>query len=204
MAALRNRGRMVLAVLAILLAASMWRQTSVETDRIRLTKAYDEAAALVEELQAERKGLSSALRGSRRATKGQEMDLDGLQRELESVEVRLDEAMAEINRLRRAHEQMQKRNASLSAELDSVIDERSHLQAKLSSIKELKLAIKAVRRKIWSNRWARWRARRDQQREIDAQELAAGNHGLVVQQGYSTLGENPRLHVHVMEPEFPQ
>ena len=80
--------------------------------------------------------------------------------------------------------------------------EKQRLEAKLSSIKELKLAIHDLRYKMWNDRWAAWRAQVQNQRAEDEEALARGNRGYLLRDGVSTLArENLRLRVHVLEPQ---
>ena len=95
---------------------------------------------------------------------------------------------------------MHGQNTQLTAQLAAAKAEKAALEAKLSSIKELKLAIRDVRRKLWNERWADYRALAQARREQDQEQLASGNRGFVVKQGRSTLGSSPRLQVHVLEP----
>ena len=89
----------------------------------------------------------------------------------------------------------------MTQRLTAAEQEKQQLEAKLSSLKDLKLAIKDVKQKVWSERWAAWRARAQAQQVADEERLAAGNHGFVVREGASTLVAPSRLQVRVLEPE---
>jgi len=199
-----QRNQIVLIVLAVVVAASLWRTLSLESQKRRLTTAYGEVQQTLDQLQAERAQLSQELSSAKETVEGQSEELSTLQNELVQVKGQLDRNIAELTSLQQDHEQLRQRDASLSAQLSSVLTEKAQLEAKLSSIKELRLAIREVRHKIWNERWAEWRARAQAQREEDVRELAAGNRGFLVRDGLPTLGSIRTLHVNVLEPQSAQ
>ena len=199
-----ERNRIVLIIVAVIVIASLWRTLSLEGQKRRLATAYGEAQQTLDQLQAERAQLSAELSSAKETVEGQSEELSNLQNELMQVKDQLDRNIAELTSLQQDHEQLRQRDASLSAQLGSVLTEKAQLEAKLSSIKDLRLAIREVRRKIWSERWAEWRARAQAQREEDVRELAAGNRGFLVRDGLPTLGSLRPLHVNVLEPQSTQ
>ncbi|MBI4003399.1 MAG: hypothetical protein HY353_00075 [Candidatus Omnitrophica bacterium] len=199
-----QRNQIVLIVLAVVVAASLWRTLSLESQKRRITTAYSEAQQTLDQLQAERAQLSQELSSAKETIEGQSEDLTGLQSELQQVKTQLDQSLTELAALQQEHEQLRQRDASLSAQLGSVTTEKAQLEAKLSSINELRLAIREVRRKIWNERWVEWRARAQAQKEEDLRELAAGNRGFLVRDGLPTLGSIRPLHVNVLEPQSTQ
>ena len=199
-----QRSHVVLGGLAVVVAVSLWRTVSLESQKRRMTTAYDETQQALAQLQAERAQLSAELDSAKQTIEGQSEDFSGLQNELQQVKDQLDQHIAELTSLQQSHEQLRQRDASLSAQLSSVMAEKAQFEAKLSSIQELRLAIREVQRKIWSERWAAWRARAQTQREEDVRELAAGNRGYLVRDGLPTLGSIRPLHVNVLEPQSTQ
>ena len=202
MASQRQR-RIVLVVLVALLGASLWRTTAAERERRRVAKTYEEAQQLIEQLTADRDHLNTELVDARRTVEGQASGLQSLEVELASVQDRLRETVAQVASLQREHGQLREQNSSLTAQLEAAVAERQQLEAKLSSLKELRLAMREVKRKVWAGRWASWRTQAKRQQEVDQAQLASGNRGYVVKQGKSTIGASPRLLVHVLEPESP-
>jgi chromosome segregation ATPase len=203
-----RQGRYILGIMGGLLVASLVRTGMVQQEKTRLSEAYDEAQRLTEELTVERERLNDALGEARRTMDGQAADLVNLQQELGLIEERLTEASTEIASLKEERDTLQQQNASLTernttlaAQLDSTTAEKQQLEAKLSSIKELKLAIRDVKRKIRAEQVIAKRSRIESFREGDQQRLASGNRGMVIRDGKSTLGASPRLHVHVLEPQ---
>ena len=144
--------------------------------------------------------LFRSLTEAKQTVETQAGSLSNLELELANVQAKLTAAATQIASLQREQEQMRGQNTSLTARLDSAMTEKAALEARLSSLKELKLAIRDVRRKLWNERWADFRARVQAQLEKDQEQLASGNRGFVVKQGRSTLGSSPRLQVHVLEP----
>lgn len=200
-----RQGRVILAVLAVVMAASLWRTVSVEREKRAVSQSYEEAQRLVQTLTAERDHLSGELLEARQTVETQTGSLANLQEELAGVQARLNETIAQIASLQRDYAQLEGRNSSLAEQLQSAIVEKEQLEAKLSSLKELRLAIRDVKHKLRAERWAAWgtwwRERVQRAQEADETRLASGNRGYIIKQGKSTLGASPRLHVHVLEPQ---
>ena len=196
-----RRGRVILVILLTALVVSLWRTLVVERDRRALSSVYEQSQQLVAQLRTERTQLSSELTEAKETIETQAGSLSNLEMELASVQAKLDNAATQIATLQREHEQMRQENTSLTSQLGSAMAEKTTLEARLSSLKELKLAIRDVRRQMWNERWADYRARVQAQRDRDEEMLASGNRGMVVSQGRSTLGSMPRLQVHVLQPE---
>ena len=196
-----RRGRVILVILLTALVVSLWRTLVVERDRRALSSVYEQSQQLVAQLRTERTQLSSELTEAKETIETQAGSLSNLEMELASVQAKLDRAATQIATLQREHEQMRQENTSLTSQLGSAMAEKTALEARLSSLKELKLAIRDVRRQMWNERWADYRARVQAQRDRDEEMLASGNRGMVVSQGRSTLGSMPRLQVHVLQPE---
>jgi len=196
-----RRSRVILVVLAVLSVASLIWAFSVEYQKHRIAKAYEQARQEAQALATERVRLNQELGEARQTIEGQVGDITNLQHELKEVQSRLDETVVQLTSLQHNHNQLQERHASVVAQLSSLMAEKQQLEARLSSLKELKLAMRDVKRKIWRERFAAWRARSQALREADQERLASGNRGYVMRQGASTLGAGPRLHVHVLEPQ---
>jgi len=196
-----RRGRWILIALSAALAVSLWRAVAVEREKERLAAAYEEAARLTKELERERAHLTSELTASQQTIQGQADSLANLRQEVVAVQGQLDDTMKHLAALQREHNELQQEHLATSEQLDSVTSEKQDLLAKFSDIKQLKLAIKDVRRKVWAQRWEGWRARAAAQRERDLQILAAGNRGFVVRDGATTLSSARKLQVHVLEPQ---
>ena len=198
-----RRNRIVLIVLTLVAAASLWRTVLVQREKNRISSAYDEAKQMVDQLETERTQLSQELSGAKQAIAGQTTEVKGLQEDLQRVQDRLDRTVVELSSLQREHEQVRQQNSSLTTQLSSIATEKQQLEAKLSDIKQLRLAIHGVRQKIWRERFAAWRAHIQTLKEEDQRALAAGNRGYVVRDGRPTLatGQKQTLQVHVLEPQ---
>ena len=197
-----RRGRIVLIGMAVLVIASLWRAMSVEYEKRRLTVAYEEARRLLTELEVE---IDDELKGGRRTSAARASELSELRDELQDARDELAETIVALTGLQHERDELQERHAALEVQLTVLRREKQQLEAKFSSIKELRLAIRELRRQVWRDRWQAFHqsfeARAEAVRKADQEQLVAGNRGYVVQEGASTLGADQRLHVHVLELE---
>jgi chromosome segregation ATPase len=184
-----------------IVVVSLWRAGSVEQQKQRIARDYEQAKTLLAQLEQEHTNLSSELSLASRTMAGQAIDISDLQAELSSVQHEMDQTTAELALLQRDHERLRQQNTSLTNQLGSVVAEKQQLQARLSSLKELRLAIRDVKQRMHDERWAAWRARAEAQRTEDERLLALGNRGYLVRDGESTTGSAARLRVHVREPQ---
>lgn len=196
-----RQGRLLLAVLVAATLVSLWRAVMVEREKRQIAGRYDEAKTLVDQLTEEQQKLSEDLAMSRKTVDVQDGELSSMRLELRNVQERLDQTVVELATLQRESEQLRQDNVSLVSEMSTINTEKQELERRLANLKDLRLAIRDVKQKMSSERWAAWRARIENMREADREALAKGNRGLVVQAGRSTLGASPRLHVHVLEPQ---
>ncbi len=193
-----RRGRVIIAGLAIVAIVSLWRAVAVEREKHRIADAYVQAQQLVKQLDAERASLHHELEDAHQTIDTKTNDLTSLKQQYQDIQTRLEKTSGELTFLQQQHDALRQQNASLASE-------KQQLEAKLSSLKELRLAIHDVKRKIWNERFAAWRARIETQKASDQERLASGNHGYVVREGASTLGSSEssgtKLRVHVLEPQ---
>jgi chromosome segregation ATPase len=190
--------------LGVAMVASLWRTVALQQEKNRINSAYEQAKGTLSQLQTERDRLTEELSGAHQTLKDQAGEIEGLQKDLQGVQQRLDQTVVELSSLQREHESLRQANMSLTTQLASVTQEREALQQKLSSIPELKQAIREIRRKMSDERWAAWRARVQAFREADQRALETGNRGYVLRSGAPTLGARTKLQVHVLEPESAQ
>jgi len=197
--------RIGLLSLTIVAAVSLWHAFVVEQEKEKLSQAYGQAQELVSQLTEERTHLNAELQGVSETVSSQATDLSTLQQELKNVQDRLDETVDEIASLQREQGTLRRENRTLVAKLNLVMQEKEHLQQRLSSLKELKLAVREVKQRMRHERWAAWRARMnariDTLKEGDEQQLASGNNGFVVRNGHTTLGADAAVRVHVLDPQ---
>ena len=197
----QSRVRLLLLILAVVAIASLGYAVSVGHQKRQIAASYTQAQQMVKELEQERSHLSGELSQAQQTIEGQTGNMAHLQTELQAVHERLQTTMTEIAALQHEHEHLRQENTSLSAQLSSVMTEKQQLEAKLSSLKELRVAIRDVKRRMWNERWAAWRARIETLKREDEERLASGNRGYIVRQGVSTLGSGQKLQVHVLEPQ---
>ena len=197
-----QRVRWLLIILAVAALASLWRTVTVERQKGEVTAAYQQAQQLAAQLSDERDHLSKELSEAQQTMEGQAGELGNLKQELTGLQERLDTTVTQLTSLQHEHQLLRQQNTSLDTQLTSVTLEKEQLAAKLSSLNELRLAIRDVKRKIRDERWAAWRAHIDAARQADRAELASGNRGYLVRNGVPTLKAGmPRMNVHVLEPQ---
>jgi len=189
-----GRRRLLFIGLAVLAIASLWRAAVVEHEKRRLAEAHAKIQEAMHELEDERSRLTGQLAEARQTLEERTDDLSRLTLELQQTQ-------RQLASLHREHEELLAHDQSMSSQVDALLTEKQGLEAKLSSVKELRLAIRDLKRKVWQERWAVWRGRLQAHRYADRDLLVVGNRGYVVRDGASTLGESPRVHVHVLEPQ---
>ena len=197
----RRTNLLLLIGLAVIAAVSAWRMISMDAERVRVTASNLQLKGTVQQLEAEHARLTQALSEARQTVDAQTGDLTGLRQELETAQVTLDRTVTELASLKRDFTDAQEQNDALEDQLSSVMLEKQQLETKLSDVKQLKLAIRDIRNKVWQQRWASWRARLQAHRHGDEDRLASGNQGYIIRDGVPTLGAAPQMHVHVLEPQ---
>ena len=196
-----RRGRLLVIGFLVVAVVSVLRMASVERQKSRLAEAYHKAQELVVQLEAERDALSLQLGHAQETAQVQTTELQDAQQRLQALTEQLATSKTQLASLRQEHQALRQEHASLGSRLGAVMSEKQRLEIRFSSLKELKLAIREVKQKLSEQRWAAWRARGEQRRAADQQQLAAGNRGYLVREGLPTLGTGVRLHVHVLEPQ---
>lgn len=165
---------------------------------VKVTRDRGQLRGLVAQLQTEQVRLTEELQQAQRTVDDQADELQGL-------EGRLAELQATLADLEAQRKNLLASNADLTEQVTSLQHDRADLEARLTSLKELRTAIRVVKGQIQQQRWETWLARVRQQEDADVEQLASGNRGYVVQQGFSTLGARAslgtKLQVRVLEPE---
>jgi chromosome segregation ATPase len=121
--------------------------------------------------------------------------------ELDRLQTRLADAQQEVQRLQFEQRGFRQANANLLQQLASVSEEKVLLEAKMQSIRELKVAIRNVKQQMWAKRRQEWLAKVDAQRAEDEHRLAMGNRGYLVRDGMTTLKSATKMQVRVLDPE---
>ncbi len=197
------RGRIIVGALLVALAVASWRTFSLEGEKHRLEGSYERARAQLVRLLDEHGLLEEELTGAVDEAGIVGAEVQTLRREMARLQKRLDETMVDLTALQAEREALVQENITLAEELEIVTSEKQQLEAKFSSIKELRLALRSVKRKMRDRRWAAWRARVAAQKTKDERLLAEGNRGFIVRDGQATLGVGTKLHVRVLEPQSP-
>ena len=191
------RNRMLLFGAVVVAAGSLWRAAAGEGEKRQLAQAHAQLQQMTKQLEAERAQLSQELASARQTLKEQAGGLKGLRQQLA-------QATTELTSLQHQYDRTVQDNTKLTNQLSASTTEKQQLEAKLSSVKELKLALRDVQRKLWRDRWAAWRAHIDSERQGDQERLALGNQGYLMRNGLSTItsSSRPRLQVRVLDPQL--
>jgi chromosome segregation ATPase len=197
----QRRGRYIVILLLVLMGLSSWRTLTSERARHRIAGDFQQAQEVIAQLQEERSTLAAELGGARQTITSHEATITSLQQELQLVSTKLDDTAIQLAALRQDHEQLQQEHQTMAGDMQALETQKVALEQRLSSLKELRLAIRDVKHHLWLQRLASWQARINTQNELDHQQLAAGNRGYVIRKGQSTLGATTKLQVHVLEPE---
>ena len=107
-----------------------------------------------------------------------QIELGKTKEQLQKVEAELESTQRELNIVNKKLTGIEKDNLALR-------EEKERLEAKLHSLVELKKAIRQVKLEYHQQKVQEYLARRKQQEEIDARELAQGNRGFLVKDGCS-------------------
>ena len=175
-----------------------------ELDKRKLSADYVKAQTTVRQLENDWVRLNQELSEARQTVETQSSDLSQLHGQFEQIQARLAQTEGEVTQLRADYAKLQDTSTDLSDQLALATKEREALQSKLSSVHELKLALRDLRQKVWKQRWQAWLDHIQAQRQGAATQLAQGNRGYVVRNGASTLNAatpSTRLQVRVLDPE---
>ncbi|MFA5156776.1 MAG: hypothetical protein WC532_05225 [Candidatus Omnitrophota bacterium] len=102
-----------------------------------------------------------------------------LELELKATQEQLQKVIAELKTVSDKLSSAEKNNQAL-------LQEKKELEAKLHSLKELKKAIRQTKAEYRQEKAQQYRAKKEKQKEIDAQRLAQGNRGFLVRDGQPT------------------
>lgn len=203
-----RRGRLIVLLFGIGLALAVWRMVVVERQRQaaelqrqEIAEQYAQASKKVEALQQEQVQLNTQLVEARQTVEGQAGKINSLEQELQDVDKHLNDTLAELAAIKREHDELVRNHASLTGEYQSIQEEKKQLEFRLSSLKELKKAMKLAKKEIWNKRLASWREYIEKQRQADQDLLASGNRGFLVRNGVATAKATSQLQVHVLEPQ---
>lgn len=108
--------------------------------------------------------------------------------ELDKVKIELDNTQKQLNDVNNKLAVTESNNAKL-------LDEKKALESKLHSLKELKEAIRGVKREMWQERYQQILAEKEIQKEIDTKKLAEGNRGFLLKEGKPTYKPVVRIEV---------
>lgn len=198
-----QRGRFVLGALLLALALLSWRTLSLEGEKRRVSESYDRARRELSQLVQEHGLLENELSGAQTKARSADEEVLALRTELARLQQRLTESTAQLSSLQQEREILRRENLSLAQQLELIRQEKQQLEGRLSSLKELQLAMRDVKGQMRDRRWASWKARIEVQRGRDQELLASGNRGYLVRDGKPTFASGTRMQVRVLAPETP-
>lgn len=152
--------------------------------------------------------LTHQLTAAQETIAGQTDRISSLQTDLDGLETQLAQAEQEVTRLHAEQADFRQANAQLAQQVAQLGQDNDAMRAKLSSIKELKIAIRQVKAQLRAEQWQRWLARLQAHRIEDQVRFAQGNRGYLVRDGVSTVASTAadkagaKLHVRVLEPQL--
>ena len=176
-----------------------------ELSRRRVASAYQQTKTALSQMEQERDRMEQERDRLNQELAGARHTLDDQASQLESLQTQLTQAERDAGHLRLEQARLQQANTSLTEQLATTTQANAALEAKLSSIQALKVAIRELQHKrwqaFWHGRWDSWIARVQAQRALDQQQLTQGNRGLLVRNGMSTVGSRTTLQVRVLDPQ---
>ena len=115
--------------------------------------------------------------------------------ELTDSQKQSDLLKEQITNLESSNSQLSKQKQVLEEKMVKLEEEKQVIEARLHSLKELKKAVKEVKIEMREQEVQQYLAREEQQKEMDAQELAIGNRGFTIKGGQSTYKPTIRIEV---------
>jgi len=115
--------------------------------------------------------------------------------ELTDSQKQIDLLKEQITNLESSNSQLSKQKQALEDKMVKLAEEKQAIEARLHSLKELKKAIREVKVEMREQEVQQYFARKEQQKVLDAQELAIGNRGFTVKGGQSTYKPTIRIEV---------
>ena len=115
--------------------------------------------------------------------------------ELADSQKQIDTLKEQVSSLEGSNKQLSKQKQELQEKMAKLEEEKQAIEARLHSLKELKKAIREVKIEMREQDIRQYFSRKEQQREMDAQELALGNRGFTFKGGQTTYKSNIRIEV---------
>lgn len=198
--------RPLLVILAVGFVVSAGVGLRAEWQRRQASEAYQVASAALSALERQQAQWAHVLNELHDQLQEQTDQATHQKEEVARVQAQLADAQAQLRAAQREYAQLHGEHQLAQERLAAVIHDNQALTATLSSMPELKAAMRTARRQVWQQRWQRWWARAEAQRTDDERRLTQGNGGYVVRDGFSTLGADvarTTVQVRVLDPQLP-
>ena len=200
----RNTRTILLAVggvfLAFLTAAGVLWVRSIQWENRQLQAIVEQRNRVINQLSQEETQLKQELVTAQEhlaATAGEVARLDQI---AQGFGQQVAQLSGEVSQVKQSYEQARQEREELLQRVLDLETERMLLMRRLSSIDELRLAIREAIQTRKTDRQVHWLSLIRSQRMADAQELANGNRGYLVKDGRPTMSGSTVL-IRVHEPE---
>ncbi len=199
-----NNGRYIILTCLVVTAVSLNYAIGLKGEQRQMSAAYDEVKQTVVALEQERESLAqeiaaqlvSEIKGTDEAM---EQSLgDEMTAELTALKEQLQQALESVVALQSENEDLKLAQNSLMMQVKVITTEREKLRTQLSSVDELKKALKVVKTRIQEEKK---KARLAEIRAEDDHDLLVGNRGYMVRDGQITTKKSTGMRVRVLEPE---
>ncbi len=183
-----KNSNLLISFLAIVIILGSWRFWVIFKDFEKTRKQLNNAQFRIVQVNKEKEELKSQLN---KITTELEAAYSQLQNQLKKF-ANLETVNAELIRAKQEFEQ---KVAILEQKVVNLEREKQTVEVKLHSLENLKIAIRQVERELHEQKAQQYLAKKQRQKEIDAQKLEMGNHGFLVRYGKSTYKPTIRIEV---------
>ena len=200
----RNTRTVLLTVGAVFLlfltaAAAFWVR-SLQWENRQLQAIVEQRNMVINQLAQEETQLKLELTTAQQHLMDTANEVARLDQVAQGFGQQVAQLSGEVGRVQASYDQVRQEREELLQRVMDLETERMLLMRRLSSIDDLRLAIREAIETRKSERQAHWLSLIRAQRMADAQELANGNQGYMVRDGRPTLG-NTTVFIRVHDPE---
>lgn len=186
--------------LALLSAAGVLWVRSIQWENRQLQAIVEQRNRVINQLAQEEAQLKTELVAAQEHLAATANEVARLDQVAQGFGQQVAQLSGEVSRVQQSYEQVRQEREELLQRVLDLETERMLLMRRLSSIDELRLAIREAIQTRKTDRQTHWLSLIRSQRVADAQELANGNRGYLIKDGRPTLGTSTVL-IRVHEPE---
>lgn len=178
----KYKGQIFSGILIGMAMVGVYRYAFLPKSSSDLISNFHAAQKELQALKSEKEALSKELEIRKQDSQG----IEQINAKLLEAEKALEELNVSVNMLKQENQGLKQDKDNLTLQVSSVTKERDALAARLKSFKELKKAIRDLKREIHLKKVAEWKEYVKKQKELDVQKLASGNQGYIVKSGKPT------------------